>query len=43
MERHMKVETALATANVSFIIILVDSNQIAGVSGGRGTTFRTGF
>ena len=39
----MKVETALATANVSYMIILVDSNQIAGVSDGRGTTFWTGF
>ena len=43
MERHMKVETALATANVSFMIIPVGSNQIAAVSGGRGTNFRTVF
>ena len=39
----MKVETALATANVSFMIIPVDSNQIVAVSGGRGTNFWTGF
>ena len=39
----MKVETALATANVSVVMIPVDSNQIAVVSGGRGTNFRTGF
>ena len=43
MERHMKVETALATANVSFMIIPVGSNQIAAVSGGRGTNFRAVF
>ena len=39
----MKVEAALATANVSVMMIPVDSNQIAAVSGGRGTNFRTCF
>ena len=39
----MKVETALATANVSVVMILVDSDQIEAVSGGKGTNFRTGF
>ena len=45
MERHMKVETALATANVSVVMIPVDSNrlQLFQVGGARilGLIFKT--